>query len=157
IQIVMRARQAGLGVTVRDLFQHQTVAELALELTGRGGEREREAAPQGAVSGKLEWTPIQEWFWEQGRRHPHHYNQAVLLEPRGLLDTRKLRRAVSAVLAQHDMLRLRVRDGQGWLEGDARPTVLAGIDLRGTGWSKWEETLAAVQGSLNLESGPVTR
>ncbi len=78
IQVVARANQAGLGLTPKQLFQHQTIAELAA-MTNTAPTVQSE---QGLVVGPVPLTPIQHWFFEQSIREPHHYNQAMLLEVR---------------------------------------------------------------------------
>src|SRR5204863_6193813 len=75
IQIIARANQAGLGLTPRDVFQHQTIAGLA-EAAGTSAVIEAE---QGPVEGPVALTPIQRWFFEQELAEPHHFNQARLL------------------------------------------------------------------------------
>src|SRR4051812_42304310 len=55
IQVASRARQAGLHLSVRQTFQHQTVAELARVV----GTAEAVVAEQGPVIGELPLTPIQ--------------------------------------------------------------------------------------------------
>ena len=68
----------GLRVTPRQLFQHQTIAELAAV----AGTSPAVQAEQGPVTGAAPLTPIQHRFFEQRLPDPHHYNQAVLLEAR---------------------------------------------------------------------------
>src|SRR5436305_12705708 len=71
VQIVARARQAGLLFTLRQLFEHPTVAGLALHATvteAAGG------AGQGPVAGEVPLTPIQRWVFAQGFAEPHHFN-----------------------------------------------------------------------------------
>jgi amino acid adenylation domain-containing protein len=63
LQIVARARQAGLPITPKQLFEHQTIASLAAaaEQAGAPGA-EQEGLPgaeQGAVPGPLPFTPAQ--------------------------------------------------------------------------------------------------
>src|SRR6185503_6863647 len=58
IQIVSRARRAGLALTPRDLFRHPTVAALAAVV----GDQATAAAEQGPVTGPVELTPIQRWL-----------------------------------------------------------------------------------------------
>ena len=62
IQIVARARQAGLELTPKQLFQYQSIAELA-EQAGRGSEVVE--AEQGVVRGAGPLSPIQRWGMEQ--------------------------------------------------------------------------------------------
>ena len=65
IQLVSRARQAGLIVTPREVFQHQTVAALA-ELARDAGEDDAvEAEPEGAGIGPVPVTPIVAWLRER--------------------------------------------------------------------------------------------
>jgi amino acid adenylation domain-containing protein/non-ribosomal peptide synthase protein (TIGR01720 family) len=159
MQIVARAAQRGLRLRPRQLFQHQTIAALARQV-GRGGA----AAEQGLAAGEVPLTPIQRWFFEQGRADPHHFNQAVLLEAEGALDAAALREALAAVERQHDALRLRFRrDGETWRQEHAEPRgiPLEEVDLAGRGP---EDLRAAIeshgeraQAGLELSRGPVVR
>ncbi|MDQ2696602.1 MAG: amino acid adenylation domain-containing protein, partial [Pseudomonadota bacterium] len=102
IQIVARARQAGLGLTPQQIFQHQTIAELAAAAADAAA-----AAEQGLITGPVPLTPIQRWLLEQDLAAPHHYNQAVFLEVAADLTPETVERAVAALLRHHDALRLR--------------------------------------------------
>ena len=85
IQLVSRARRAGLSITPRAVFQHQTVAALAAaaELVGGGGTRRcrgRRCAAAAAVAA----TPIMRWLQERGGPI-ERFSQAMLLQvPAGL-------------------------------------------------------------------------
>jgi amino acid adenylation domain-containing protein/non-ribosomal peptide synthase protein (TIGR01720 family) len=102
IQVVSRARQAGMVLSAKDLFRYQTIRSLAASV------RVAAAAPQhtGPVMGSTPLTPIQHWFFEQQLARPSHWNQAVLLASTERLDPERLRRALQAVYTQHDALRL---------------------------------------------------
>src|SRR6185436_356346 len=124
VQIVVRARQAGLHFTLRQIFKHLTVAELARHATATetaGAAR----AGQGPVAGEVPLTPIQRWFFAQGFADPHHFNQTLLLESREPLAPAALERAMAAIVEHHDALRLRfhvaARDGDagGWRQENA--------------------------------------
>ncbi|MEW6734741.1 MAG: amino acid adenylation domain-containing protein, partial [Acidobacteriota bacterium] len=111
IQIVARARQAGLQITTNQMFEHPTVAELAtvanVSLSG--------TTEQGTVSGLVLLTPIQHWFFEQQIPVPHHWNQAVMLAVKPDVDPELLQKAFQHLLDHHDALRLRfTKDTQGW-------------------------------------------
>jgi aryl carrier-like protein len=75
LQIVGRAKQQGIHLVTKDLFQHQTIRELAAG--ARVGTQNQ--AEQGVVTGELPLTPIQQWFLAQDWRESHHFNQALLL------------------------------------------------------------------------------
>ncbi|NJO80364.1 MAG: hypothetical protein HC827_18865, partial [Cyanobacteria bacterium RM1_2_2] len=113
IQIVSRANQAGLKITPKQVFQHQTIAELATVAGKASGAGV--LAEQGEIIGKVPLTPIQHWFFEQALPHPHHYNQAVLLRVKAPLHQQYLEQAIVALLHHHDALRLQLMETEtGW-------------------------------------------
>jgi non-ribosomal peptide synthase protein (TIGR01720 family) len=106
IQLVSRARQSGLVITPREVFQHQTVEELAA--IAREGET-FEPEPEGAAIGPVPLTPIMNWMLERGGEFGG-FHQSVLLRTPGGLDGEALVKAVQQLLDHHDTLRLRLRD-----------------------------------------------
>ena len=116
IQVVARARQAGLRLVTKDLFRHQTIAALAPVVTVAQVSAEERAEVVGAVP----LTPIQHWFFDAGRVNPHHFNQSHLVELTDELDESALQRALEALLAQHDALRMRFEQVDGrWQQQNA--------------------------------------
>jgi non-ribosomal peptide synthase protein (TIGR01720 family) len=168
IQIVSRAAAVGLRLSVKQLFQRQTIAALAQlpELTG-GADSGAGWAEQGEVTGPVALTPIQSRFFEQKRASPHHFNQAVML--RLTRDARAdwLRAAVEALMRHHDALRLRFTQGEGgtWLQSNAaaegRPEAMLEVDLAGLDEAGRAAALTAAaeqaQRSLSLSEGPLLR
>ncbi|CAL9567112.1 amino acid adenylation domain-containing protein [Streptomyces sp. enrichment culture] len=119
IQLVSRARKAGLVLTSKDVFVRQTVAGLAAAIDadahpgGPGGT----AAEQGTVTGRVPFTPVQSWFLDTHPEAPGHFDMTLLVELDEAVDLALLPRAVAALLEQHDMLRLRVtRQDDGWTQ-----------------------------------------
>jgi amino acid adenylation domain-containing protein/non-ribosomal peptide synthase protein (TIGR01720 family) len=164
IQVVARANQAGLSLTPREMFQHQTIADLA-QVAGVG---QKVDAEQEAVSGPVPLTPIQAWFFEQRLPEPHHYNQSVLLALEEPLEVAALKGAVEQLVVHHDALRLRFKqEGSGWQQENAGLEALEGvatfsrIDLREISEADQRKALEAaaaeVQASLDLEAGLVLR
>ncbi|GAA3212014.1 amino acid adenylation domain-containing protein [Actinocorallia longicatena] len=107
IQLVARARQSGLVVTPREIFQHQTVAGLAAVART---EEAFEAEPEGAGIGPVPATPIMRWF-EELRGPKDSYSQRMLLRVPPRLDPAALAAAHQTVVDHHDMLRLKASDG----------------------------------------------
>ncbi|GAA2545417.1 MULTISPECIES: non-ribosomal peptide synthase/polyketide synthase [Streptomyces] len=110
MQVVSRLRRDGLHLTTRDLFTHQTVAELAGVVTD---------APQHSgdepVTGDVPLTPVQEWFLTSPRASHDHFNQSLLLELTADVDATALETALNALLDHHDALRMRfTADQDGW-------------------------------------------
>ncbi|MGK5552278.1 amino acid adenylation domain-containing protein [Actinomadura kijaniata] len=107
IQLVSRARQSGLVITPRDVFQHQTVAELAAVARPAGEGEETEAEPPGTAVGVVPATPIMRWFQEL-TGPVDGYSQRMLLRVPPALGADRLAAALQKVIDHHDMLRLRV-------------------------------------------------
>ena len=74
-----KAREAGIDLTVREVFEKRTIAALAASV-GAVPAAPRSVAP--IVEAPL--TPIQRWFFERIRTRPSHFNQAVVLEVAGV-------------------------------------------------------------------------
>jgi amino acid adenylation domain-containing protein/non-ribosomal peptide synthase protein (TIGR01720 family) len=159
IQIVARANQAGLKLTPRQLFQHQTVAELATVVGSVV------AVEQGLVSGQVPLTPIQARFFELDQPELHHYNQAMLLELKDRVNAAAFEKAIELLLVQHDALRFRYeRNHDGWEQSVAAPDGVVPferIDLSGLPAAeqitRMTEHAANLHASLNLEYGPLLR
>ncbi|MGN2641702.1 non-ribosomal peptide synthetase [Nocardia takedensis] len=117
IQLVSRARAAGLNFTPQDVFEQRTVAGLALVATsgGDGGPTLTEL-PGGGV-GTLPATPVLAAHLADGRVFGRFTQQMVLALPADA-EPEKVLSTLAAVLDHHDMLRARVRveDGRHALE-----------------------------------------
>ncbi|WP_406320106.1 amino acid adenylation domain-containing protein [Streptomyces sp. NBC_01637] len=114
IHTVARAREAGLTVTPRMVFDHPTVAALA---AAADAEATRGQVPvhaeQGRITGEVPLGPIQVHYADLGPRD--RFNQTLLLhvDPSVTADT--LRAALRTLVEHHDALRLRwTRDEDGW-------------------------------------------
>ncbi|MEC3981387.1 non-ribosomal peptide synthase/polyketide synthase [Amycolatopsis sp. H20-H5] len=110
MQLVSRARAAGLRISPRHVFQHRTVsglAEVATELTGQAG-------PADDGTGTVGLTPIMHAMRELGGPISGYHQAALLRTPAGL-DRARLVTVLGAVAGRHDMLRARLdRSVEGW-------------------------------------------
>lgn len=161
IQIIFKAKQAGLQLTAKQIFQHQTIAELAAVTNFT----QTVTAEQGLVSGTSPLTPIQRWFFAQNLPEPHHFNQSLLLEVPPQLEPSLLSAAVQQLLVHHDALRLRfVQSDSGWEQINATPgdTIpFCYVDLSTIPEAEQPPAIAAtatsLQVSLDITSGPIMR
>ena len=131
MQMVSRARQAGLIVNLSDVFEQPTLEALA---------GVSHAAPDGAVAapdvgiGTMPPTPIMCWFLEQGGSL-HRFSQSSSLQVPAGLEHDHLSGALQAILDHHDALRLRFTGAKGdrkeWkLEVQPKGAVSASACLR---------------------------
>jgi non-ribosomal peptide synthase protein (TIGR01720 family) len=164
IQIVARATQAGLRLSPKQMFQHQTIAELALVAEATGASKDA----QGPVTGEVPLTPIQHWFVEQAIPDAHHFNQANLFELRRRVEPSVVGDAMLRLVEHHDALRLRfARTVDGWCQEYANPgahdvaSLVRVHDLTAVPAAEQsaaiEAAAAAAQAGFDLASGPLIR
>ncbi|MDE5457022.1 amino acid adenylation domain-containing protein [Bradyrhizobium sp. CSA112] len=159
LQLVGRARQAGLLIEPRDVFRHQTLQELAR--AARSERRVDDAAPERNLAGSEHpLLPIQARFFSEDAGERHHWNQAALLMPKSRLDWGIVERAIAAVVAHHDALLLRFEEVDGVWRATygATPAVSELLWIRSGIRDAAEVTAvaSAAQASLSL-AGPLLR
>ncbi|GIM89168.1 non-ribosomal peptide synthetase [Paractinoplanes toevensis] len=123
IQLVSRARAAGLHIAPRQVFEHQTVAELA-----RVAATVAAAGPRESGVGRIPETPIVAWLRELDAPIDR-YSQALLLHTPAGADAGRIQAVVQAALAPHDLLRARLVTEDGRWALDVPAGELA-LDLR---------------------------
>ncbi|MDX3078421.1 non-ribosomal peptide synthetase [Streptomyces sp. MI02-7b] len=165
IQLVTRARKAGLVITPRDIFAHRTVAALATVA------RDADTAVSEAVGagiGTVVPTPITRWLEELGGPIDG-FQQSVLVQTSAGLELDDLVSAVQALLDHHDALRMRLtRDPDGkWgldipqIGAVAGKDVTTRVDSSGLNAEGRRQLVAdhmgAAQGRLAPESGTMVQ
>ncbi|MCU1728676.1 amino acid adenylation domain-containing protein [Pseudomonas sp. 7P_10.2_Bac1] len=158
IQLVSRARRAGLCLQPRDVFQQPTLQALAAVAS----QQQALQIDQGPVLGTQSLTPIQQCFFAHQTEQRDHWNQSVLLKVRQPLELWRLQSAVQQVLAQHDALRLQFREQAGhWTARYVPLDSAAATDLLWTAQVHSDQALQALcdeaQRSLSLHDGPLMR
>jgi len=117
IQLVSRARRAGYELQPKDVFLHQTIAQLAALAVHRGGAL-ISAGEQGMLNGVAGLLPIQQWFFEEGPAAVsdlNHFNQSMLLRINRQLSSTQVSLAIQQLLQHHDALRFSyTKNETGW-------------------------------------------
>ncbi|MEM1255607.1 MAG: amino acid adenylation domain-containing protein [Cyanobacteria bacterium P01_H01_bin.21] len=161
IQVVARASQAGLYLIPKQLFQHQTISELATVVNMASAT----LAEQGVITGAVPLTPIQHWFFEQQLPEPHHWNQSLLLQVQPSLNPDWVEQLLQQLLVQHDALRLRfTQKAEIWSQtiADVDPnspfeyvdlSELSELDQQ----REIDNRTNELQVSLDLSNGPLIR
>ncbi|AVJ22391.1 non-ribosomal peptide synthetase [Pseudomonas sp. MYb193] len=159
IQLVSRARQAGVRFTPKELFQHQTVQSLATVAREGDGVVQMDQSP---LTGDLLLLPVQHSFFADEIPQRHHWNQSAVLQPHQPLQVPLLLAALQALIVHHDALRSTFVEGaQGW------SAAYRGPDQHQAEQVLWQTTLNSVeelealgeeaQRSLDLGAGPLLR
>ncbi|KAF0846967.1 amino acid adenylation domain-containing protein [Nocardia caishijiensis] len=128
IQLVTRARNAGISFTPQQVFEHRTVAGLA-RVAALGADTVPTLAelPGGGV-GEVALTPVLAATLTGGRVFGRFTQQMVLALPEGI-DRADLVRVLTAVVDHHDMLRAGVRAVEEQCSLDVLPP--GGVEVDG--------------------------
>jgi amino acid adenylation domain-containing protein/natural product biosynthesis luciferase-like monooxygenase protein/non-ribosomal peptide synthase protein (TIGR01720 family) len=167
IQIVGRAAQLDIKVTVAEFFEAQTIEKLALlARQGKAGPDEPSDGMNARLSGPVPLTPIQLRFFQTHPQEVSHDSQSVLLECLEVLPASRVSRTIAKLIEQHDALRLRFRAAsEGWVQEEAPaqgPVPFEQIDLSELATSEEQSAAISAQASrlrqtLDIEAGQLLR
>ncbi|MGW7057977.1 amino acid adenylation domain-containing protein [Streptomyces sp. NPDC054904] len=128
IQLVSRARRAGLRFTPRDVFTHKTVEALAA-VAKEAEETPVRANPSDGIGG-VPLTPVIHWFSEHSGPTALFSQSMPVPTPAGL-DEGRLTAVLQSFLDHHDALRLRltrIEDIGEWTLEIPPPGTVAAAD-----------------------------
>jgi non-ribosomal peptide synthase protein (TIGR01720 family) len=149
IQIVAKARQQGIFLAPNQIFEHQTISQLALF-----AKTENKNIDEEIIAGNVPLLPIQQWFFEEHKNAPNHWNQAVMFDVPENLNTDILQKCIEYLIEHHDALRLGFeKNEEGWNAFVVKPKEVNGftlIDL--TGFSSAEIDSAIEATSIELQA-----
>lgn len=102
IQIIAKSRKVGINIAPNQLFEHQTISELALFVS----EEQNELSSNDIIVGEVLLTPIQHWYFETHKNAPDHWNQAVKISGSLVDDSEKFEGSISHLVEKYESLRL---------------------------------------------------
>lgn len=161
LQMASRALAAGLRVSPKQLFQYQTIADLASIV-----EEKTVATAELLDADHCELNPIQRQFFSTALANQNHFGQSILLELPPDVSHQQLQVAWRAVLARHEALSSRFvqRDGE-WHQlfdrdmSDQREVECRQLDS--TGADDYRARVASFSeraaSELDIASGPVAK
>ncbi|WP_447649790.1 non-ribosomal peptide synthase/polyketide synthase [Pseudomonas abietaniphila] len=159
LQIVSRAKKRGIQLSPRQMFERQTIAELA-QVAQIINRDEAAAAARIEFNRDIPLTPIQHWFFEQPMRRRSHWNQSLLLTPSETLETPALAQALQALVDHHDALRMAFvqQDNGHWQQRYCAEGHADGLLWqREVGFDQLAAACDEAQASLDLKDGPLLR
>ncbi|HKU73634.1 MAG TPA: MupA/Atu3671 family FMN-dependent luciferase-like monooxygenase [Pyrinomonadaceae bacterium] len=111
VQVAVRAKQAGLKLAPIDIFENQTLAELAEKV----GSQSFLQAEQGQVTGPVPITPSQRRWLATGSINEINKATTIIVDLQPEVDPDLLEQALEQLISHHDALRLRfTQDGTDW-------------------------------------------
>ncbi len=155
IQVVSRARQQGLTVSTKQLFEYQTIADLAPVVQNNTAPNTAEIAEPA----QFKPLPIQQWFLQNYAKHPHYFNQSLMLRISSTVNDEALRTAVAALSYRHPALRLRAESSaqKDWVLRYADNATLPFESIQLSDSKAITATAESIQASLNIHEGPIGR
>ncbi|MEU9714606.1 amino acid adenylation domain-containing protein [Streptomyces sp. NPDC047976] len=161
IQVVSRARKAGLVITSRDVFLHRTPAAIAA-----AAQPAEDAAPAAARDGvgEVELTPVVDQLREELGHLPEavrEFSQYVTVAVPAGTDPERLGTALQALVDTHDTLRMRlVAPAPGLWSLETLPPgavraadMVSRVDVSGAEDDRLPAEVAAARSRLRPEDG----
>jgi len=160
IQIMSRMNRAGYKLEMKDIFQYPVISELAPHV-----KKLQRIPDQSTITGTIPLTPIQQAFFKESYREPHHYNQSVMFYSQEGFDKEALKKIFGKIQEHHDALRMtyKIKPGNGEAiqinHGLDYPLSIDEYHLRNreTGLEEFKTRVNQVQASIDLEKGPLMK
>ncbi|AFM18251.1 non-ribosomal peptide synthase/amino acid adenylation enzyme [Mycolicibacterium chubuense NBB4] len=149
MQVVARARAAGLTCRPRDIFTEHTIARLArIVETGSG----RTGHVDHGV-GEVTATPIMRWLHDINGP-VDQFNQTMVIQAPAAVTPHDVATILQALLDHHPTLRMRAEDhADGWSLTIPEPETIDAGELLSTAEILSEEALVAARSRLNPATG----
>ena len=158
IQMIAKAREAGLQLGLDLIFKYQTVRDLARQAKKVDTSAKGSQTPNGIIP----LTPVQQWFFEQHLDYPDHYNQALMVEFGQPVNELALMDALGLLHEQHDMLRASFTISDKEIVQEVSPSPV-NVDFEVTRFKKsidkhviTQKVIGRAQESLNLRLGKLS-
>jgi len=163
IQVVSRARALDLELSVKQLFEHQTIRQLARVVKTRVRDIE-----QTISNGEMLLLPIQHWYLSTHGENPERFHQSQLVEVPDSFSLEFLRQFTHAIYQRHDALRLTFEQSNNlWnatynsIDGSMIESSLTTISFDEKCSKKRQQQIVAagenVKSEFNIAQGPLLK
>lgn len=159
IQIIAKARKLGIAISPNQIFEHQTISELAMFVSLENDSNNKNEA---IIYGDTPLLPIQKWFFETHKNAPEYWNQGFSIkELPETTNANFVKEITDNVIKNHDALRTSfIFKKEEWVAKILKPEdlhVFYTIDLSNEITSNYnsriEDTLKSIQENIQLEKG----
>ena len=157
IQIISRARQAGIQFEPRQFVDHPTIAGLAS--VAKSGNLV--AADLTGASEPFSLLPIQNWFFQLGLQNPNYWNMSQFFELDPSISRSVIEQAIRSCVEHHPMLRARFTRTSNEIKQQVVALSEFELNFVEVEWldeindSVFVEAIRQAQSTLDIESGPL--
>ncbi|KJS66547.1 MAG: hypothetical protein JL50_11465 [Peptococcaceae bacterium BICA1-7] len=160
IQVTQQIRKIGMDCRTHTILRYPTIAELA-EVLGKSN-RENSIDKYESVSGKVELTPAQCWFFDK-IKVPSRYNQYVSLNIKEEVNEENLEKALYMIIDHHDILRAHFKKGNSEyiqvIDGQNKSSILNIYNLIGLEKTEQkkviQDVIAEKQDKFDISNAPI--
>jgi len=128
IQIISALQPHNIKLEVKDIFELRTIEKILPTITK--GEECNFIKNTQLITGRVLFSPIQKWFFEDYQNKKNYFNMNVLLKSSIRLEIDKLKSVFEKIISKHDMLRAVLIDEALFIP-DMVNLNFSVIDLRG--------------------------
>lgn len=165
LQLVSKAKLAGINLTVKQVFEQQTVQGLAT-VCSPTTQAKVAATNNGEIIGEAPLTPIQRWFFAHYNKKVQNFiNQSFTLTPAKVVSRRLLDKAMWTLVKHHDVLRSRFFTSAGTplfsrvlsykQARREQPVLCRKFTIKSGDYAEIQRIGTSTQASLNIEFGPL--
>ena len=148
IQISASANQIGIMIKPGQLFDHQTICELASVVK----KQMPVAARQDNIAGNAPLTPVQKWFFTQPENALNRFSHSVVVRLRNRFSTQQIQRAINKLLDHHDVLRHRFeKKDSGWIQHAVAQRPDINVSLVESTAATRQQQITALESSLSSQ------
>lgn len=148
-------RELSQFIRVKDIFDYPTIRSLYDNVLKNRKLLCDCIAEQGKLEGSLPMLPIQQWFFAKDLHNRNVWNQSFGIRTLAL-DLNKLEKAISGLVAHHDILRLRFGHNElGWYQyydGNLSPIPLRTLDVSELTEQQINEQLSEWQNEFDIQN-----
>lgn len=156
MQVISRARAAGITMKVQDVLQSKAITQLAL--LARDSSHHTSTDYEDEIGTLFDLSPVQKMYFEKSGQRPSHFNQSFFLRLTREVNPQDLIRAVRTVVKQHAMLRSRFSpdDFGHWKQCITEDHADSyRMNIHKTLKESIATIIAASQSALDVRDGPV--
>lgn len=160
IRLVALLQQQGLNATIGRLFEHPTIAGLAMAIEPvQSSDKKR--VDQTPVTGELLLSPVQRWFFKHLHPDLNYFNHSMWIPVDSLPSLTKLNDALRVLVTHHDLLRCTfVQNAQGeWQATITEPGTdqyhverFTGLHWK-VGEASTDAAIQSIQASISIQNG----
>ncbi|MBU3093333.1 amino acid adenylation domain-containing protein [Clostridium sp. CF011] len=160
IRMISKLREYGYEIGIRNIMRDRTIRAIRTGIS----KVEISNAEQSEIVGKVGLTPIQIDIFTNKLEVPNHFNQSFILESKERIKQESLKKALTAIVEHHDILRAVYKDDELTIRSNSEGSLynfkyydFSDIKEEEILYRKIDESANEIQSSINISTGPLMK